>query len=214
MDLNTQWNKLAIELGFQLSPKIRPFVELPSLHKMAARAVKRGDLHRAEKLLEHPAISNLLSKAFVGSATGIYRSYEFAVFRSTLGGDRGSNPAYVNIVLIFKTKYQLGLEIWRNSILSKIKKAIGVGSYVKIPENEMLDKLIAVTANLKDQARILLSDRLLQDKLLDLYRFSNTFEISDRDIRYSERGTIMGKDRAIEIMDLMTDFADVFATKA
>ncbi len=215
MDINAQWKKLAGELGFQLKRKIRPFVELPSLHKMAAHAVKTGNLHNAEKLLEHPMIADILSKTFVGSATGIYRSYEFAVFRSTHTGTPAPNPAYyVNIVLLFKEKYQLGLEICHNGILSKIRKAIGLGSYVRIPENDMLDKMIAIKANMKDQARNLLSDKLLQDKLLNLYRFSNTFEISDRDIRYSERGTIIDKDKAIKIMDLMAEVAGNFAAKA
>jgi len=66
---------------------------------------------------------------------------------------------------------------------------------------------------MKDQARDLLSNKLLQDKLLNLYLFSNTFEISDRDIRYSERGTIIDKDKAIKIMDMMTEGAKSFPVK-
>ncbi len=214
MDINAQWAKLANDLGFQLKREIRPFVELPSLHKMAARALKTGDLHNAEKLLQHPMIADILSKTFVGSASGVYRGYEFAVFRSTHTGTPSPNPAYyVNIVLLFKEKYQLGLEIHQNGILSKIKKAIGLGSYVSIPENDLFNKKTAIKANMKDQARNLLSDKLLQDKLLNLYLFSNTFEISDRDIRYSERGTIIDKDKAIKIMDMMTEAAKSFPVK-
>lgn len=40
------WNRLASELGFELKQEIRPLVELPSLHKMAAHAVKKGDIQR------------------------------------------------------------------------------------------------------------------------------------------------------------------------
>ena len=214
MDINLQWKKLADELGFQLKHKIRPFVELPSLHKMAARAVKTGNLHKAESLLEHPMITDILSKTFAGSAIGIYRSYEFAVFRSTHTGTPAPNPAYyVNIVLLLKQKHKLGLEICYNDILSKIKKAIGIGSYVRIPENDKLDRMIAIKANLKNRAKKILSDKLFQDNLLNLYRFSNTFEISDRDIRYSERGTIIDKDRAIKIMGMMAEVAVTFDTK-
>ena len=79
--------------------------------------------------------------------------------------------------------------------------------------NDTLAQMIAVKANVKNQAQILLSDQLLQDKLLKLFRFSDTFEISDRDTRYSERGTIITKERATKIMDLMADVADVFAKK-
>jgi hypothetical protein len=77
----------------------------------------------------------------------------------------------------------------------------------------MLDKMIAVKARMKDQVRNILTDKILQDNLLNLYQFSNSFEISDRDIRYSERGTIIGKDQAIKVMDLMMDVAELFSSK-
>ncbi len=214
MDANAQWSKLAVELGFQLKREIRPFVELPSLHKMAERAMKKGDLKNAERLLKNPMITKLMSSNFIGSATGLYGGYEFAVFRSTHSGTPSPNPAYyINIVLLFKEKCRLGLEIQKNDIFSKIKKAIGLGSYVKIAENHMLNEKVSIKANLKDQARKLLSNKLLQDKLLNLYLFSNTFEISDRDIRYSERGEIIDKDKAIKIMDMMVEAAKNFPVK-
>ena len=48
VDIAEQWQRLAIELGFQLKHEIRPLVELPSLHKLAARALKKGNLKQAE----------------------------------------------------------------------------------------------------------------------------------------------------------------------
>jgi hypothetical protein len=214
MDIATRWNKLAMELGFQLKHEIRPFVELPSLHKMAAKAVKAGNLHNAEKLLEHPMIADMLSKTFVGSATGIYRGFEFALFRSTHTGTPAPNPAYfVTIVLLFKEEYRYGIEIDHNDTLSKIKKTIGIGSYVRVPENRRLDNMIAVKARMKDQMRKILANKKLQDNLLNLYQFSNSFEITDRDIRYNERGTIIEKDHALKVMDLMTKVAEVFPSK-
>ena len=49
---------------------------------------------------------------------------------------------------------------------------------------------------------------MLQDKLISLYEFSRSFNISDRAIRYDERGTIISKDNAMKIMDLMVDAAE------
>ena len=39
---------------------------------------------------------------------------------------------------------------------------------------------------------------------------STSFEITDRDIRYSERGTIIDKEKATKIMDMMTEVASEF----
>lgn len=209
MDMKEQWNRLAIELGFELKQEIRPLVELPSLHKMAAHAVKKGDIQRAEKYLEHPMMKELLSKTFTGSATGKYRGFEFAVFPSTISSGSSSKSTYfVNVVLLFKQEYTFGLEIFHNSLISKIGKAIMPGSYVGIPNNITLNNAIAVKAKNKNQVLSLLSDKMLQNKLINLYDFSKSFNISDRAIRYDDRGTIISKDNAMKIMDLMVDAAE------
>jgi hypothetical protein len=210
MEIDMEWNKLAIELDFQLKHEIRPLVELPSLHKMGAHAVKTGDIHKAKKILEHPMVAEILSKAFVGSATGVYRGYECAVFRSCNDKDSSYPVYYVNVVLVFKEKYRFGLEISKNGFLSKIGKLIRPGAYVKIPENSLLDRTIVVKAKNKEAVQRLVSNRSLQEKLFNLYVFSNSFEITDRDIRYSERGTIIDKEKATKVMDMMTEVASEF----
>ena len=211
MDMKEQWTRLAIELGFDFKQEVRPLVELPSLHKMAARAVKKGDVQQAENFLQHPMMKDLLSRTFTGSATGKYRDFEFAVFPSTISsGDSSKSTYYVNIVLLFKRDFAFGLEVFANSFFSQIGKAIMPGSYVKIPGNDIFNKVITVKAKDKDKAFILLSDRKLQDKLIKLYEFSKRINISDLAIRYDERGSIITKDRANKIMNLMVDAAEKF----
>ncbi len=210
MDMKEQWDKLSIELGFELKQEIRPLIELPSLHKMAAHAVKKGDIQRAEKLLKHPMIMKLLSKTFAGSATGEYHGFEFAVFPSSISSDSSKPTYFVNIVLLFKQAYPFGLEIFHNSLISKIGKAIMPGSYVGIPNNITLNNAIAVKAKNKNQVLSILSDKMLQDKLLKLYEFSKRFNISDHAIRYDKRGAIIAKDDALKVMDLMVDAAGKF----
>ncbi len=212
MDMKEQWNRLAIELGFELKQEIRPLVELPSLHKMAARAVKKGDIQRAEKFLTHPMMVALLSKTFTGSATGKYRGFEFAIFPSTVSsGSSAKSTYFVNVVLLFMREYPFGLEIFSNSLFSQIGKAIMPGSYVKIPDNGIFNKVITVKAKNKGSVLTLLSDKMLQDKLIMLYEFSKSFNISDHAIRYDERGAVITKDKALKIMNLMADAAEKFS---
>ncbi len=210
MDMKEQWNRLSIELGFELKQEIRPLVELPSLHKMAAHAVKKGDIQRAEKLLEHPMMKKLLSKTFAGSATGEYHGFEFAVFPSTISTGSSKPRYFVNVVLLFKREFPFELEIYHNSLMSKIGKVLMPGSYVEIPDNVILNKIIAVKTKNKNQVLSLLSDKKLQDKLQNLYEFSKGFNISDRAIRYDKLGAIIAKDDALKIMDLMVDVAEKF----
>ena len=210
MDMKEQWTRLAIELGFELKQEIRPLVELPSLHKLAAHAVKKGDIQKAEKVLKHPMIMKLLSETFTGSATGKYHGFEFAVFPGAISTDSSSTTYVVNIVLLFKRAYPFGLEIFHSGLFTKLGKAIMPGSYVKIPDNVIIDKVIAVKAKNRDQVRGLLSDKVLQDKLLNLYEFSKSFNISDHAIRYDQGGAIISKDDALKIMDLMADAAERF----
>ena len=210
MEVKEQWQRLAIELGFELKNEIRPRVELPSLHKMAAKALKKGNLRQAEQILETPLFKEVFKKVFIGSATGFYRDYEFAVFRSTSDTDSSNPVYYVNMVLMFKQSLELGLDIRQAGSLSKIGKALFAGKFVKIPNNPELDALAAVQAKDKDRAGRLLSDSGLQEKLLALYRFSHRFMITDEAIRWDERGTIIQKDRALKIMDMMAETAQKF----
>ena len=211
MDLKEQWTRLAIELGFDFKQEIRPLIELPSLHKMAAKAVKKGDIQRAEDFLKHPMIKDLLSKTFTGSATGKYRDFKFAVFPSTISsGDSSKSTYYVNIVLLFEREFAFGLEVFANSFFSQIGRAVMPGSYVNIPGNNIFKKLMTVKAKDKDKVLILLSDKKLQDNLIKLFKFSKRFNISDPAIRYDEPGSIITKDRANTIMDLMVDAAENF----
>lgn len=208
--MKEQWKRLAVDLGFEFKHEIRPHVELPSLHKMAAHAVKKGDIERAEKLLKHPMMKELLSKTFTGSATGKYDDFEFALFPSTIS-TASSNPTYyINVVLLFEKKLSFGLEIFHNGIISGLVKLIAPAAYVKIDDNTIFNKLIAVKAKRKDQACAFLSDKELQGRLIKLFEFSRSFNISDSAIRYDKGGTIISKAEALKVMDLMVDVAERF----
>ena len=152
----------------------------------------------------------MLISNFPGSAKGIYRGYEFALFPNTASG---SKPAYyVNIILLFQKQFQMGMEIQNSTFLTRVKKTLGLGSYLKEFGNEHLGKMIAIQANRKDQVLNLLAHKSVQDSLLNLYNFSNSFEISDRDIRYTEPNAIIERDRALQVMDSMVEAAISFTS--
>ncbi|MFH2002610.1 MAG: hypothetical protein ABIK28_23265 [Planctomycetota bacterium] len=210
MDVHDQWNGLAEELGFKLSYEVRSHVELPMLHRSAAVAVRKGKIHRAERMLKHPIMMDSLTKTYAGSASGFYRDFEFAIFRSSPAA-QASKPVYdVNIVLLLRSELMFGLEIKRTHFLTPIIRTLFPGSYVRIPGNRKLDRIVAVKARDKTEIRKILPDTSWQEKLLNLFRFSRNFLLTDRTIRFSERAGIIKSERAIKIMDLMVDVAEFF----
>ena len=207
VDIKEQWQRLAIELGFQLKHEIRPQVELPSLHKLAAKAIKKGNMKDAEKFLETPMIKELLAKIFIGSATGIYRDFEFALFRSSISAPPSEPAYYVNIVLMLKNNLQLGLDIQYAGLASKFGKKLMPGKYIRNSGNSDIDNFVAIQAKDRNRARNLLSVNGLSHRLSHLFRFSKRFIISDSSIRYDERGQFIEKENALKIMDMMVEVA-------
>lgn len=208
MDIHEQWNGLAEELGFKLSYEVRSHIELPSLHKSAAHAVKKGRVHRAEKMLKHPIMMDSLTRTYAGSASGFYRDFEFAIFRSSPSA-QSSKPVFdVNIVLLLKSDLMFGLEIERATMMARLARIFLSSSYVRIPGNRTLDRLITVKARVKPDIKKLLAGSSYQQKLQEMFTVSRSFQINDRTIRFSERAPIIKSERAIEIMDLMVDAAE------
>ena len=133
MDIQQEWQKLAVELGFEFRKEIRTYVELPSLHHLAARAVRTGDIRQVEAALANPMIKSLMEKTFLGAAAGLYRGFEFSLFRNTTA-ETSSHPAYyVNAVLVFKGDLAMGLDIQGGSLGGRLGKALFFGTLHKIP---------------------------------------------------------------------------------
>lgn len=207
MDITEQWQLLAVELGLEFRHEIRPRIELPSMHKMAAKALKKGNLAQAEHLFENPMMKKLLSKVFIGTATGYYRGFECAVFRSTIAAEVATNPAYfVNIVLMLPKDLGMGLDIKSAGLLNKISGLFS-GKRIGFPNHPELNAMVSVEAGNKKAAQKLFAQKRLPETLRAMYAFSNRFTIWDESIRYDERGKIIARDRALEIMDLMVETA-------
>ena len=126
----------------------------------------------------------MLGKSFIGSATGFYKNFEFAVFRSSIATSSTKPVYYVNVVLMIKDNLQLGLDIRKAGVTSKIGKIFLPGKYVRNFGEPELDAVIAIQAKDKDRVEALFLGTGLVDCLLRLYRFSNRFTVSDTSIRY------------------------------
>ena len=57
MDIKQQWQKLAQDLELDFGEDLRPTIELPSMHFMAAKALKSGKLSQSEAILSNPKSS-------------------------------------------------------------------------------------------------------------------------------------------------------------
>ena len=206
-----KWRTLAAGLGFEFKEGIRTFMESPSLLAMAGGEMRIRDVEQAGKLLSHPMVQTILAKVFMGAATGRHRNFEFALLRSSSSSGSGSGSKttyYVNVVLFFREGLRCGLNIEKAGGFTRLGRFFMPGRYVKVPNNDKMGKLLAMTARDKTQARVLLSDCNVQEALIALFGSADGFTVSDHGIRYKEAGRIIDLDRAKRLMETMADAAD------
>ena len=214
MTRKDEWLQLSAELGFEFKDGVNPFLDSPTLRRFAAEEMNQKDLRQAENLLRNPMVQTILAKIFMGTASGRYRDYEYALFHSSSKGGSESHSSYteyVNIALFFPKDLRCDLTIEKAGRLVGLKRLFFAGKYMKIPNNEGLNHLVTVKATDKNQAKVILGERAIQEQLARLYGYSNGFKVTDHGIRFKEVGGIISKARAVEIMNIMADAADRFA---
>ena len=116
----------------------------------------------------------------------------------------------MNIALFFPKDLRCDLLIEKAGALAGLKRLFLAGKYMKIPNNEGLNHLLIVKAEDKNQAKVILAERSVQEQLAKLYAYSNGFKVTDHGIRYKEVGGLISKANALEVMDLMADAAARF----
>ncbi len=214
MSIKEQWGRLADELGFTFKEGIDAILESPHTEKILRQEFpeKAGDFQQASALLNNPFVRGMLSKVFLGMATGTYRDFEFLVYRGTSSSSSGSGSRrshYVNTVLLFKKTYNLGLDIQSSGAFSRLGKLFFSGRYIR-PRDPGLDSLVVVKGENRDQIGTMLSHSRLQEGLVELYSFSPAFKISDHGIRIKEGGEIASKEHITGIMERMVSVAETF----
>ncbi|MBF0529975.1 MAG: hypothetical protein HQK55_12040 [Deltaproteobacteria bacterium] len=213
MSDRNDWVALAKELGLEFKPGIDDLLESPSLQKMVAPELGIKDLSQAMKMLANPMVHSLLSKIFLGAATGFYQDLEFILYRGSSTSTRsfGQQTRYaVHINVLFHKNQDMGLDMKAAWWGAKFGKAIMPNRYLPIPTNPELDKLVVVKTADASRTKLLLERSDLATALLKMYQYSPKFHVTDHGIRYKESGRIIAADRARIIMDLLAEAAEKF----
>lgn len=212
MSIKGKWQQLAKELDFEFKEGIDALIESPHLGKIAQDVFpgKTRDIEQAKILLKTDFVRTMLSKIFLGMATGTYRDFEFLLYRSASSSSISGTRHYdVNVVLFFNKPYHWGMEITTVDFFSKLGKTLLPKAYVKIPHSP-LNPLVRIKAKGEDRIRTLLSYDKLQQQLVELFSYSKNFKVSDYGIRFKESGEILAKERVMGLMDMMVNAAETF----
>ena len=204
MEPKEKWRQLARELGFEFKEGLSALTESPALLSMAGPQLKVKNYLQAREFLETPLVKTLLSRVFMGVASGTFQGYEFALLRGSKGSSGRSRHYTVNISLFFPRSLQADLKITGRGLGDALARLFKPDSYLSFPHNPGLNKLVAVKARNRQKTEAILADLDFQDKLAALYRYSHNFTANDHGIRYHEPGQIIAHDRARQIMDLMS----------
>jgi len=209
--MKEKWQQLAEDLGFEYKEGIQAFTSSPRLRQMIAEDFPKGSdpLAMAEKFLKSPLVKRFIAKVFTGAIIGNYRDFEFVLYRSSSSSGSNSTTYYTNIVLLFPRDYDLGMQVTYAGFWGRLGKKLFPGNKVRLMDPE-LDRLLVVKAKNKTQAQTLLSSSRLKWKLLDMFRDSKNFKITDQSIRYKEVGHIIDKEKALTKMEFMVEAASRF----
>lgn len=211
MDAKAEWQSLAEALGFEFKEGINALLESDRVQKVAFEDYSKNHQSASPEFLKNPLIQGMLSKLFLGMITGIYEDFEFLLYRSSSSSSSNTQNKtyYSNCVLMFKRSYEFGMEVVPATFWSRLGKKLFSGKYVKIHHPE-LDQMLSIKGKNKHQVQTLLSNGDLQVKLLELYKISDGFKITDHGIRFKEPGHVFSRERALELMKLMAEAAGKF----
>ncbi len=212
MNIKDQWIQLANELNFQFKEGIELLTDSPHLGKIGKEECqgKIRKLEQVKTLLKANFVKSMLSKIFMGIATGKYREFEFLIYRGTTSSSgSGNHNYYVNLVLFFKNPYRWGMEITPAGFFSKWGKLLFPKTYVRLPYSR-LDPLVVIKGKDKEHIQTLLSYEKLQQQLIELFSYSKNFKVSDHGIRFKEPGQILPKEYIIDLMNMMVKAAEAF----
>lgn len=212
MDVKEKWQQLAVELGFEFKEGIDGLLDSPHLESIALEEMqgKARDIQHIRALLQSNFVRGMLSRIFLGIATGSHRDFEWFVYRSSSSSSgSGSTHYYVNVNLFFKKTYGWGMKITASGFFGKLGKILFPGAYVRLRRSS-LAPMVSIKGKEKDRIKTLLSFDKLQHRLVELFSFSRNFKVDDYGIRYREPGHILSKERILELMEIMAKTAGTF----
>jgi hypothetical protein len=205
MGIRDDWQKLAVDLGFEFKEGLTALTESKSLMIMASEQLQAADVEQARKLLNNPLVRLLFEKMFVGAVAGQHKGYEVVLHRGAETRGKRTHP-YVSTGLLFRENLGWGLDVQKAWFGTALGRWLFSGAYVRLPGSD-LEKKLSLKAKKTDQARVFLADSRIQQAVRKLFDVSDRFRITDHGIRHKDDGEIIGRDRALCLMDAMAEAA-------
>ena len=198
-----QWEQFAKEMRFCYIEKPRKEVELPYLCSLKPNR----PLPSLSEVKITDQTRKFVDSIFNGAAIGQYNSFDFSIFYALCNGEESENSHYVHIILPFKSPSNINLAIKYKSLWDDIISIFKPSATIKFPENKKLNKLITVKTDDINYSKKLFTNILLQNALYNLFSFSWDTAIYNNGIHYYESGTIIAKEQALKVMELMSSVA-------
>ena len=209
MDIRGQWKELAEQMGFTFQEGLTPFLQTPPLQRIMAQDMKMADVGKLEQFLANPLVRTMIEKMVIGVATGHCEGFDFALFRSSTTSQLSNSHKpiyYSNVVLFFDQPRDIGIDIAKAGLLTKLGKKLAPSRYIQIPRAE-IEAMVRVRARDTQQASALVSTERVQDSLTQLYKHSRSYTVNDHGVRYQEVAHIISHEQALAAMTVMTAFA-------
>jgi len=208
MGSREQWAALAQELGFEHKPGLKGFLASETGKRELEERAKRGEIPSADiSILDNPLIASLLEAVFNGALVGKHRSYDVTVFGASEGRETspGANRSFA-VTLSFKEGYDLGLNVYNESFLSRVGKLFGQQD-IQLGDKELDDTVMIKGRDVLAVKQLLDSQRVRQ-QLLKMYAESKCFVIRDYGIRHEESASNLSSARIRQLVEMMADLAD------
>ena len=108
--------------------------------------------------------------------------------------------------MFFKEGYDLGLNVYNESFLSKVGKLFGQQD-IQLGDKE-LDKLVVIKGRDELAVKQLLDSQRVRQQLLRMYAESKRFVVRDYGIRHEESASNLSSARIHQLVEMMADLAD------
>jgi hypothetical protein len=153
-------------------------------------------------------------------AFGDWQGYRCALFpagraHSTRVTAYKTHIFHLHAVLLFGRPLDLDLMIDGGAgPAARVMKGLFGRMLIRFPGNLELDGMVTASARRREEAEALLSAGAVQQGLLEMYRFSQLFRVTDEGIRYRRQGDTMYPGTAAGLLDLMARAADAVGRAA
>ncbi|MBF0501703.1 MAG: hypothetical protein HQM09_16310 [Candidatus Riflebacteria bacterium] len=208
MDLKEEWIQLAKELNFEFKEGFNAVLE-----SKVVSSLMGGEFGpEGAAVFQTPIMQAILSRVFLGMATGKSGNYEFFVFKGDKTTSRNRTSYYVRTILAFPNSLGIGLNIEPSGFFDRLIRSIFPGKTVHTGNSD-LDTVLSIKADDQQKALRFLQSDTLKLKMLAFQKISPELRINDHGLLHTEPGEIASATHIQEIMAYLTGLADEFCAR-